>query len=85
MGKILRLRQKITSIKDSVTGFFSKGTEKDPSSAKLDAFKGKWNQWVCVGGAWATPVVLQGGQDSPRGWVAVVLLVTPPSIFSSTF
>ena len=40
VGKILRLRQKITSIKDSVTGLFKGGASKDTSSQKLDAFKG---------------------------------------------
>jgi hypothetical protein len=40
VGKILRLRQKITSIKDSVTGLFKGGASKDASSQKLDAFKG---------------------------------------------
>ena len=45
MGKILRLRQKLTSLKDSVTGFFTGGSEKDPSSAKLDAFKGEERWW----------------------------------------
>ncbi|KAI7838953.1 hypothetical protein COHA_007312, partial [Chlorella ohadii] len=39
VGKILRLRQKIMSVKDSVTGFFSGSSEKDASSEKLDAFK----------------------------------------------
>ena len=41
IGKILRLRQKITSIKDSVTGLFSGSASKDASSQKLDAFKGE--------------------------------------------
>ena len=42
VGKILRLRQKVTSIKDSITGLFSKPSagDKDTSSEKLDAFKG---------------------------------------------
>ncbi|PSC69048.1 arsenical pump-driving ATPase [Micractinium conductrix] len=38
VGKILRLRQKLTSIKDSVTGFFG-SKEKDASAEKLDSFK----------------------------------------------
>jgi hypothetical protein len=40
VNEILRLRQKITSIKDSVTGLFKGGASKDTSSQKLDAFKG---------------------------------------------
>ncbi|KAI3436417.1 hypothetical protein D9Q98_005834 [Chlorella vulgaris] len=38
VGKILRLRQKLMSVKDSVTGLFGGG--KDASSDKFDAFKG---------------------------------------------
>lgn len=38
VGKILTLRQKLTSLKDTVKGFFG-STEKDASSEKLDAFK----------------------------------------------
>lgn len=37
VGKILTLRSKLTSVKDSVTGFF--GGQKDASSARLDTFK----------------------------------------------
>lgn len=39
VGKILRLRQKLMSVKDSVTGLFGGG--KDASSDKFDAFKGE--------------------------------------------
>ena len=52
VGKILRLRQKITSIKDSVTGLFMGGTSKDASSEKLDAFKGKGRGALLLAGCW---------------------------------
>ena len=40
VGKVLRLRQKITAVTDSVKGIFTGGGAKDRASAKLDAFQG---------------------------------------------
>lgn len=39
VGRLLRLRQKITSVTDSVKGIFTGGTTKDPGAARLDAFR----------------------------------------------
>ena len=72
MGKILRLRQKVTSIKDSITGLFSKpsAADKDDSSEKLDAFKGARGGVGVAGGGTA-----DGRASGPE--VAAVLDAAP--------
>ena len=39
VGKVVRLRQKLSDLTGAVTGIFGRKAEKDPAVAKLDALK----------------------------------------------